>query len=102
MFLSVKSCKKEDLILVTKEIGENGPPTAKICNLKEIILNSDEYEGDPDFFKGVLGNAVPDRKLQDEKQFELEKMNEEKEFELEKLNKEQALIKLKQQQELEN
>ncbi|GBM32996.1 hypothetical protein AVEN_263490-1 [Araneus ventricosus] len=85
------SCKKEDLILVTKEIGENVRPTAKICNLKEIILNSDEYKGDPDFVKGVLENAVQDRKLQEEKQFELEK-----------LNKEQALIMLRQQQVFEN
>ncbi|GBN26921.1 hypothetical protein AVEN_161484-1, partial [Araneus ventricosus] len=66
MFLSVKSCKKEDLILVAKEIGENVPTTAKICDLKEIILNSDEYKGDPDFVKGILENAVTDRILQEE------------------------------------
>ncbi|GBO26918.1 hypothetical protein AVEN_55145-1 [Araneus ventricosus] len=85
MFLSVKSCKKEDLILMAKEIGENVPPTAKICDVKEIILNSDEYKGDPDFVKGILENAVTDRKLQEEKEFELEKLNKEKE--LEKMNK---------------
>ncbi|GBM68037.1 hypothetical protein AVEN_75877-1 [Araneus ventricosus] len=102
MFLSVKSCKKEDLNLVAKEIGENVPLTAKICDVKEIILNRDEYKGDPDFVKGILENAVTDRKLQEEKEFEFEKMNKEKEFELEKLNKEQKLIKLKQQKEFES
>ncbi|GBL98037.1 hypothetical protein AVEN_126923-1 [Araneus ventricosus] len=91
MFLSVKSCKKEDLILVAQEIGENVPPTAKICDLKEIILNSDEYKSDPDFVKGILENAVTDRKLQEEFELEKIKLNKEQEFELEK-------IKLKQQQ----
>ncbi|GBN28222.1 hypothetical protein AVEN_198911-1 [Araneus ventricosus] len=75
MFLSVMSCKKEDLILVAKEIGENVLRTAKFFDLKEIILNSDEYKGDPDFVKGILKNAVTDRKLQEQKEFELEKMN---------------------------
>ncbi|GBM51635.1 hypothetical protein AVEN_43266-1 [Araneus ventricosus] len=101
MFLSVKSCKKEDLILAAKEIVENVPPTAKICDVKEIILNNDEYKGDPDFVKGILENAVTDRKLQEEKEFGLEKMNNAEEFELKKLNKEQELIKLKQYQEFE-
>ncbi|GBO28283.1 hypothetical protein AVEN_110259-1 [Araneus ventricosus] len=87
MFLSVKSYKKEDLILMVKEIGENVPPTAKICDVKEMILNSDQYKGDPDFVKGILENAVTDRKLQEEKAFELEKLNKEKE--LEKMNKKQ-------------
>ncbi|GBM01520.1 hypothetical protein AVEN_209326-1 [Araneus ventricosus] len=68
----VKTYKKEGLILVTKEIGENVPPTTKICDLKN-ILNSDEYEGDPDFDKGILENAVTDRKLQEEKEIELKK-----------------------------
>ncbi|GBO38662.1 hypothetical protein AVEN_166485-1, partial [Araneus ventricosus] len=94
MFLSVKSCKKEDLILVAQEIDENVPPTAKICDLKGIILNSDEYKSDPDFVKGILENAVTDRKLQEEFELEKIKLNKEQEFELEK-------IKLKQQQELE-
>ncbi|GBN23715.1 hypothetical protein AVEN_215680-1 [Araneus ventricosus] len=96
MFLSVKSCKKEDLILVAQEIGENVPPTSKICDLKGIILNSNEYKIDPDFVKGILENVVTDRKLQQEQEFELKKikLNKEQEFELEK-------IKLKQQQELE-
>ncbi|GBN40527.1 hypothetical protein AVEN_120918-1 [Araneus ventricosus] len=94
MFLSAKSCKKEDLILVAQEIGENVPPTAKICDLKGIILNSDEYKSDPDFVKGILENAVTDRKLQEEFELEKIKLNKEQEFELEK-------IKLKQQQELE-
>ncbi|GBO14558.1 hypothetical protein AVEN_211489-2-1, partial [Araneus ventricosus] len=84
------SCQKEDLILEAKEIGENVPPTANIFDVQDIILDSDEYKGDPYFVKGILENAVTDRKLQ-----------EEKEFELEKLNREQELIKLKQQQEFE-
>ncbi|GBM05911.1 Transcription elongation factor SPT5 [Araneus ventricosus] len=82
-----ESCKK-DLILVANEIGEYVPPTAKICCLKEIILNSDEYKGDPDFVEGILETAVTERKVQEEKEFELEKPNKEKECELEKLNKE--------------
>ncbi|GBN80388.1 hypothetical protein AVEN_219797-1 [Araneus ventricosus] len=102
MFLSVKSCKKEDLILVAKEIGENVPPTAKICDLKEMILNSDEYKGDPDFVKGILENAVTDRILQEEKEFELDKLNKEKEFELDELNKEKEFEfeKLNKEKEL--
>ncbi|GBN42230.1 hypothetical protein AVEN_147915-1 [Araneus ventricosus] len=101
MFLSVKSCKKEDLILVAKEIGENAPPMAKICDVKEIILNSDEYKCDPDFVKGILENTVTDRKLQEEK--ELEKMNkkQEQEFELEKIKQQQEFEKLKINSELE-
>ncbi|GBO14831.1 hypothetical protein AVEN_264052-1 [Araneus ventricosus] len=87
MFSSVKSCKKEDLILVAQEVVENVPPTAKICDLKGIILNSDEYESDPDFVKGILENAVTNRKLQEEQEFELEKikLKQRQEFELEKL-----------------
>ncbi|GBM20227.1 hypothetical protein AVEN_216648-1 [Araneus ventricosus] len=105
MFLSVKSCKKEDFILVTKEIGENVPPSAKICDVEEIILNSNEYKGDPDFVQVILENTVTDRKLQEQKEFELYKLNKEKELELGKLDKEKELelekIKLKQQQEFE-
>ncbi|GBO23775.1 hypothetical protein AVEN_169346-1 [Araneus ventricosus] len=95
----VKSCKKEDLILVTNEIVENATPTAKIC---DIILNSDKYKGDPDFVKGVLEEAVTNRKLQEERQFQLEKLNIGKEFEPEKMNKklEQELEKLKMNIEL--
>ncbi|GBL66677.1 hypothetical protein AVEN_176514-1 [Araneus ventricosus] len=80
----------------------------KIYYLKEIILNSDDYKGDPDFVKGILENALTDRELQEEKEFELDKLNKEKEFERDKLNKEKELelekIKLRQQQkfELEN
>ncbi|GFT21012.1 uncharacterized protein NPIL_210261, partial [Nephila pilipes] len=98
MFLAVKSCKKEELIFVAKEIGETVPTIAKICNVKAIILNSDGYKGDPEFLIGILENAVSDSKLLEEKELELlkiklskkrkeglQKLKKELEFELEKL-----------------
>ncbi|GFR08055.1 uncharacterized protein TNCT_623401 [Trichonephila clavata] len=100
MFLSVKSCKREDLAYVANEIGENVQATTRICDLKSIILNSNEYKSDPDFVKELLEGFVTDRKkLQQEKEqdvemekfklkqheIELEKFLQQQEIELEKL-----------------
>ncbi|GFU35144.1 hypothetical protein NPIL_82001 [Nephila pilipes] len=43
MFLAVKSCKKEDLIFVAKEIGETVLTTDKICDVKEDELKQSFY-----------------------------------------------------------
>ncbi|KAG8182310.1 hypothetical protein JTE90_013914 [Oedothorax gibbosus] len=85
MFKEVKNFKKEDLKAVALEIGEDVPPNAKIAELKNIILNSDEYKNDPDFVKTMLENVIYERKTQEEQEKERLKLEKEATLNLEKL-----------------
>lgn len=71
--------KKCDLIKLASELGETVPPESKIIDLKEIIINSKNY--DEPFVKEVLLEIINER-IKQEEQIEREK---EREFELQKL-----------------
>ncbi|GFX60160.1 uncharacterized protein TNCV_4533211 [Trichonephila clavipes] len=61
MFANVKGFKKGDLLLIAEEIGEVIPAKVTISDLKNLILNSDEYKKDSDFV-----TSVEDRKQREE------------------------------------
>ncbi|GFT12750.1 DUF1758 domain-containing protein [Trichonephila clavipes] len=66
MFANVKGFKKEDLLLVAEEIGEIIPAKVTTSDLKNLILNNDEYKKDSDFVTSVLITAVEDWKQREE------------------------------------
>ncbi|GFT96145.1 hypothetical protein TNCV_1884681 [Trichonephila clavipes] len=93
----INSIKKEDLLLVAEGICEVIPAKVTISDLKNLILNSDEYKKDSDFVTSVLITAVEDRKQREEvrkeeidreekerqRQYEMEEKERQRQYEME-------------------
>ena len=62
---------------VAEELGELVPPESAIATLKDIILNSNEYNKYPNFVQEILSTVVIERqeklKFKQEKELKLEK-----------------------------
>ena len=71
---NVKNLKKEDLFVVAEEIGVIVTPELKIKDLKEKILDSDEFKNNPDFIANFLVTTIEDRKSREDHERQLELM----------------------------
>lgn len=78
--------KKDDLKLIAVELGESVNPDDRIIDLKNLIINSENY--DEDFVKELLSTVIADRTVREER--ERETVREEREYELERLKLEIA------------
>ncbi|GBN29179.1 hypothetical protein AVEN_45865-1 [Araneus ventricosus] len=83
--------KKIDLKLLDEELGETVPDNSRICEIKELIENSDLFKTDKEFVRGVVKSIVEDRttkELNNQSALEIEKIKLaqlEKEIELQRL-----------------
>ncbi|GFT01761.1 hypothetical protein TNCV_4205671 [Trichonephila clavipes] len=77
-----KNTRKEDLINVLKEIGEQATSKETIIELKTKLEKSAAFKDDPDFVINQLNLSVEDRQAKAERQ--LQETNSQ--LELEKLN----------------
>ncbi|GBM58258.1 hypothetical protein AVEN_62760-1 [Araneus ventricosus] len=85
--------RKEDLIILARELGEEVTPDLKIIDLRNLIVASTNYE--MEFVKELLNTVISQRTEEaeqrklEQRKFELEieerRKREEREFELEKL-----------------
>ena len=57
-FKAVKGFKKRELKWILEKFGTEIPSTITKACLKELILNSKEYEKDPDFLQDLLKNVI--------------------------------------------
>ncbi|GFT01488.1 hypothetical protein TNCV_270021 [Trichonephila clavipes] len=88
--------RKEELILIADELGEEITPEMRVIDLKNLILDSDKYKNNKEFIDDYLDLIISDRKSKEEQarvmaesRLELEKINLEKvklEIELGKIN----------------
>ncbi|GFX33497.1 hypothetical protein TNCV_1006581 [Trichonephila clavipes] len=98
----VSGARKEELILVADELGEEITPEMRVIDLKTLILDSDKYKNNKEFIDDYLDCIISDRKSKEEQarvtaesQLEFERINLEKvklEIELGKINLERAKI----------
>ncbi|GBM67525.1 hypothetical protein AVEN_73663-1 [Araneus ventricosus] len=85
--------KKIDLKLLAEELGVTMPDNAKICEIKELIENSDLFKTDKEFVLGIDKSIMEDRTTKEsnnQSAFEIEKIKLaqlEKEIELQRLKK---------------
>ncbi|GFT70919.1 transposon Ty3-I Gag-Pol polyprotein [Trichonephila clavipes] len=94
--------RKEELILVADELGEEITPEMRVIDLKNLILDSDKYKNNKEFIDDYLDSIISDRKSKEEQarvtaesQLEFERINLEKvklEIELGKINLERAKL----------
>ncbi|GFU36479.1 hypothetical protein TNCV_795891 [Trichonephila clavipes] len=77
-----KNTRKEDLINVLKEIGEQATSKETIIQLKTKLEKSAAFKDDPDFGINLLNLSIEDRQAKAERQ--LQATNSQ--LELEKLN----------------
>lgn len=57
-----KGVKKNYLLAILQEIGEEANLNLRVVELKDLKLKSKEYSSDKDFVIEFLANAVTDRK----------------------------------------
>ncbi|GFW68492.1 transposon Ty3-I Gag-Pol polyprotein [Trichonephila clavipes] len=96
--------RKEELILIADELGEEITPEMRVLDLKNLILDSerDKYKNNKEFIDDYLDSIISDRKSKEEQarvtaesRLEFEKINLEKvklEIELGKINLERAKL----------
>ncbi|GFX39387.1 transposon Ty3-I Gag-Pol polyprotein [Trichonephila clavipes] len=99
-----RGARKEELILIADELGEEITPEMRVLDLKNLILDSerDKYKNNKEFIDDYLDSIISDRKSKEEQArvtaeslLEFEKINLEKvklEIELEKINLEGAKL----------
>ncbi|GFX18886.1 uncharacterized protein TNCV_321911 [Trichonephila clavipes] len=97
-----RGARKEELILVADELGEEITPEMREIDLKNLILDSDKYKNNKEFIDDYLDSIISDRKSKEEQarvtaesQLEFERINLEKvklEIELGKINLERAKL----------
>ncbi|GFX29100.1 hypothetical protein TNCV_2072511 [Trichonephila clavipes] len=108
-----RGARKEDLILIADELGEEITPEMKVLDLKNLILNSEKYKNNKEFMDDYLDSIISNRisyeeqaradrkskeeqaRLTAESQLEFERINLEKvklEIELGKINLERAKL----------
>ncbi|GFT20315.1 hypothetical protein TNCV_1009191 [Trichonephila clavipes] len=98
----VRGARKEELILIAEELGEEITPEMRMIDLKNLILDSDKYKNNKEFIDDYLDSIISDRKSKKEQarvtaesRLEFEKINLEKvklEIELGKINLERAKL----------
>ncbi|GFV58618.1 hypothetical protein TNCV_3519851 [Trichonephila clavipes] len=91
-----RGARKEELILVADELGEEITPEMRVIDLKNLISDSDKYKNNKEFIDDYLDSIISDRKSKEEQarvtaesQLEFERINLEKvklEIELGKIN----------------
>ncbi|GBO45853.1 hypothetical protein AVEN_189446-1 [Araneus ventricosus] len=86
--------KKIDLKLLAEELGETVPDNSRICEIKELIENSDLFKTDKKFVRGVVKSIVEDRTT---KEFSNQSAVEIEKIKLAQLEKEIELQRLKNQ-----
>ncbi|GFS84132.1 hypothetical protein TNCV_2365161 [Trichonephila clavipes] len=97
-----RGARKEELILIAEELGEEITPEMRMIDLKNLILDSDKYKNNKEFIDDYLDSIISDRKSKEEQarvtaesRLEFEKINLEKvklEIELGKINLERAKL----------
>ncbi|GFY08294.1 hypothetical protein TNCV_1357011 [Trichonephila clavipes] len=92
---TIKSLKKDELLLVAEELGLDIPQNPKIIVLKNLIESSEIFETDKEFLQSVIDGVLAEKaaKIEQEK-FKLESEKAKIEFEkikLEQLKKELEL-----------
>ncbi|GFW98866.1 transposon Ty3-I Gag-Pol polyprotein [Trichonephila clavipes] len=97
-----RGARKEELILVADELGEEITPEMRVIDLKNLILDSDKYKNNKEFIDDYLDSIISGRKSKEEQarvtaesQLEFERINLEKvklEIELGKINLERAKL----------
>ncbi|GFW98243.1 hypothetical protein TNCV_331951 [Trichonephila clavipes] len=97
-----RGARKEELILIADELGEEITPEMRVLDLKNLILDSDKYKNNKEFIDDYLDSIISDRKSKEEQArvtaeslLEFEKINLEKvklEIELGKINLERAKL----------
>ncbi|GFX63556.1 uncharacterized protein TNCV_105631 [Trichonephila clavipes] len=96
---TIKSLKKDELLLVAEELGLDIPQNPKIIVLKNLIQSSEIFESDKEFLQSVIDGVLAEKaaKIEQEK-FKLESEKAKIEFEkikLEQLKKELELTNAK-------
>ncbi|GFW92726.1 DUF1758 domain-containing protein [Trichonephila clavipes] len=96
---TIKSLKKDELLLVAEELGLDIPQNPKIIVLKNLIESSEIFETDKEFLQSVIDGVLAEKaaKIEQEK-FKLESEKAKIEFEkikLEQLKKELELTNAK-------
>ncbi|GBO03990.1 hypothetical protein AVEN_124882-1 [Araneus ventricosus] len=87
----LNNLKKIDLKLIAEELGETVPDNSTICDIKQLIENTDLFKTVQDFVCGVVKSIVEDRTIQEsnnQSALDMEKIKLaqlEKEIELQRL-----------------
>ncbi|GFS61924.1 hypothetical protein TNIN_358741 [Trichonephila inaurata madagascariensis] len=90
---TIKSLKKDELLLVAEELGLDIPQNPKIIELKKLIESSEIFETDKEFLQSVLDSVLAEKNAKIEQ--EKSKLESEKaKIEFEKIKKEQLKIEL--------
>ncbi|GFV97227.1 hypothetical protein TNCV_161961 [Trichonephila clavipes] len=58
--------RKEELILIAEELGEEITPEMRMIDLKNLILDSDKYKNNKEFIDDYLDSIISDRKSKEE------------------------------------
>ncbi|GFY23927.1 hypothetical protein TNCV_4896081 [Trichonephila clavipes] len=82
---TIKSLKKDELLLVAEELGLDITPESKNYSIKNLIESSEIFETDKEFLQSVIDGVLAEKaaKIEQEK-FKLE--SEKAKIEFEKLN----------------
>ncbi|GFX43618.1 DUF1758 domain-containing protein [Trichonephila clavipes] len=96
---TIKSLKKDELLLVAEELGLDIPQNPKIIVLKNLIESSEIFETNKEFLQSVIDGVLAEKKAKiEQEKFKLESEKAKIEFEkikLEQLKKELELTNAK-------
>ncbi|GFW06376.1 transposon Ty3-I Gag-Pol polyprotein [Trichonephila clavipes] len=95
-----RGARKEELILIADELGEEITPEMRMLDLKNLILDSDKYKNNKEFIDDYLDSIISDRKSKEEQA----RVTAESRLEFEKINltkEEQARVTAESQLEFE-
>ncbi|GFX12703.1 hypothetical protein TNCV_3158241 [Trichonephila clavipes] len=96
-----RGARKEELILITDELGEKTTPEMKVLDLKNLILNSEKYKNNKEFMDDYLDSIISNRISYEEQARADRKSKEEQARADRKSKEEQARLTAESQLEFE-